>query len=644
VSTALLIGFGVLTLWVLPIGLLAAWTVDGADSDLEADDRFAVLLAVGIPVALIGTEILALIGALTAGSFLMIGLVLSIAVGAAFALSRSLRQRSRLHTTVLVLALLPLAVGAVAVLPQILNIVSYPSSFPHSTPWYYFDLAQQTVASRGFPATSIEWGVVVPFLSDYPGFTALTAAVTLATGHTDLILGAQIIRLIGAVGAGAGFFYFVRVWGGTRLASTGSVFMLLATTVYAVKTLSYRPEAFSYLLVFLTAALAKRWLDDNQPVFLVASTAAFIALSQVHGIGWVVAAITIIATVLVHVPTHRDHVKDALIAVTILAATLAITWGATSMLLQGRVTDVSKLDTAPELSADGSDPTWQFASFGQAAEGLPPPTPGDTASATLARSLIGLDWQFMAALSIGALSLVIIAGLGRGPDARKARSVLALAMLIILGAVAVAAIFILGWETYVPRRTGTGRVLQLIIFTVPLVAGVGASRVKRGAVRTATVVGWFGIGVVLLAFATPHVLLNGSRQIAQPATVQDQRRADLSGGVILSNAYTEGYLPAVFGLPGLLDGRAPYTEAGLLDRANRLRSEARSYFADPDASPFDLEGNGITYVVVTTRSWVLGTPRWFPADVNALRSRPELSLIKTGEDYFVFLVTGQSDG
>jgi hypothetical protein len=180
--------------------------------------------------------------------------------------------------------------------------------------------------------------------------------------------------------------------------------------------------------------------------------------------------------------------------------------------------------------------------------------------------------------------------------------------------------------------------LQIAVFVVPLAAAVGASLTAGVQARQSATTLWFAASAVLLSLAAPLVSDMGSTQIAAPGMVTIERSLGLNDGLILANGYTEGFLPAVFGSPGLLDGRAPYTEASLLDRANTLLARSRAFFDNPLESDLDLQGLGVAYVVVTGQSWSIGTVRWFEANTFDLDARGDLERVFIGPGLLVYRV------
>ena len=119
-------------------------------------------------------------------------------------------------------------------------------------------------------------------------------------------------------------------------------------------------------------------------------------------------------------------------------------------------------------------------------------------------------------------------------------------------------------------------------------------------------------------------------------------RLDLpSDAVVLTNAYTEGYVAEVMGATGLLEGRAPYTDAMVLNRANRLLREAKTFYRRPCHNAEFLAENDVSYVVVAKRgSFALATPNVFARNVppQRLGNCPGLTPVLTTSDLRVYKV------
>jgi hypothetical protein len=106
--------------------------------------------------------------------------------------------------------------------------------------------------------------------------------------------------------------------------------------------------------------------------------------------------------------------------------------------------------------------------------------------------------------------------------------------------------------------------------------------------------------------------------------------------VVLTNGYSEGLLAVVTGATGVLDGRAPYTDAPLLTRANTLLVQAKGVI---DGSGAYLPCTGITHVLVATDGGrTLGMPAAFATDLAALDDRADLRLAGEGPNYRLYRV------
>ena len=140
--------------------------------------------------------------------------------------------------------------------------------------------------------------------------------------------------------------------------------------------------------------------------------------------------------------------------------------------MSSHLSGASDLGGLPEIVGD-LDPTWEFAALAQGNPGSTPPAVTDLLTNSLRRGFRGLGWPWFAAVSGLALA-ILIARAVVGPESLS-RSV-ARRALVFLGvstgiALAASVFFNIGWSTYVPRRTGFARLLQVALLLVPIGAG-----------------------------------------------------------------------------------------------------------------------------------------------------------------------------
>src|SRR4029077_9724516 len=100
-----------------------------------------------------------------------------------------------------------------------------PDSVIGTTPWYYLQLARDVVAAHGVPGSSPEWATRLPFLDDYPGFTAGTAVLVSLGGAAKSLAAIQAVRIVAALLTGLAVYLFARVLGAGRSASSVAVLL-----------------------------------------------------------------------------------------------------------------------------------------------------------------------------------------------------------------------------------------------------------------------------------------------------------------------------------------------------------------------------------------------------------------------------------
>ncbi len=530
---------------------------------------------------------------------------------------------------------------ALAAGPAVALVVARRDTLLGSTPWYYWQLTRETVLARGVPHWSLEWATRLPFLDDYPGFTAGSALLAVATRHPGTLVAAQLVRVLAAVATVGAGYLLARVLGARRIASAMAAIVIASGTTFATKLASFRPESAGYALMLLIPALAVLWLRRREPVTLVVLAAASLALGETHGVDWVFTIAWVVGlAVAALVAAGRGRRRTVGWSVVGLAAALGGTWLLGNLLLGGGLSGAEKLGRLPSVGADG-DPTWAFRELtvGVTTVGSPP------SMAALARSSLrlgfaGLGWGWWA-LAAGLALAGVIALVVRGGEDRRAAVRFLISVVVALAVVLAFSWFLAAsYSTDVPRRTGFARVLPLAFVFVPIAGALAVSALGRTHRALAAVIAV----VVALGVGIPAARWTHSLDVQQPATATlgQLRNLDLpAGSLVLTNSYSEGYVPVVTGARGVVDGRAPYTERGVLERVNGVLRSSIDFFAHPappDGAAPPLPVDGITHVLVGTGPWSLGAGSQFPTDVAALTHRPDLRLIRSGDGYALYEV------
>ena len=486
-----------LVTWILLPGVATAAVVCREASPVAPVRVLTVGVASGLSVWFLGSEFLARLDLMTTtGAVVATAVVgvasLVVALGPGRPGLRTLRREPLLLELVVMLA-----ASVVVALPLLIIIAGRTDTLNGPTPWYYLDLAWAVAHVHGVPASSPEWATHLPFLDDYPAFTSGTALL-LAVGGTKSMVAAQAVRIVTLVAVGAGAYLFARAVGATRAAAAVSLIVLFASTTYVGKLVSYRPEATGYALVFIVGALAKLWLDQRRNVDLVLATVALLALSEVHGIGWLFAAL-VVGGLAVGSVLFSDERRVALRAGFLLVGVLVAGWLVGNLALGSGLSGASKLGGLPP--SDRGDPTWKFVSLvAGRLVARPAPSATDAARRGISRGLAGLGaWWYFAVVVLVVALLLFVAWRGRGAIRRAAREYSVMALLVVAGCVAVSVWFALRWSTYVPTRTGWGRIVPLTFGLLPagialVISAVRNPRWRAGAVIIVLVL---GVGVTV---------------------------------------------------------------------------------------------------------------------------------------------------
>jgi hypothetical protein len=259
------------------------------------------------------------------------------------------------------------------------------------------------------------------------------------------------------------------------------------------------------------------------------------------------------------------------------------------------------------------------------------------------------DWQLWWMVPAFVLALY---GLWRSRREAVTRQLTAFTVLALVGLLAVAAVFMLGWQGYVPRRTGASRlILEASLLGPPLIAiGLGRLAATFGLARGGRLLSppaaRLGLVLALLTVCGAVSLV----RVAHYDDGQAPSRAQLAvwrsipaepSDVILANGYTEGFIPDLTGAQGLLDGRAPYTFDAQLHRANRLLRQAQAFFARPARNWNYLARHHVSWVVVgVPGSYSLGTLNMWdvPEQLTGLERCSGLRRFAEGDGLTVFRV------
>jgi hypothetical protein len=401
-----------------------------------------------------------------------------------------------------------------------------------------------------------------------------------------------------------------------------------------LRLLGYRPEGFALGLSLLVVVLFVDWFRNRDTMSLLVACVLGAVVSQVHGIAFLTLCLLLVAATGTVLTVERSFafVRVAFVS----AGSLLGAFGALGLAM-GRFSGSGTSAGMVQATA-GGDPTWAFRKLALGRDPTPPPT----AERMLTHSLENLyedHASLVLVLVVTGAAVVLARARPRACGAQPLTFFVAAVGLVF----AAGLVFLLGWDTYVPRRTGTDRLFFEGTMLLPVflagAAGVALASVSRAAPRRALTTG-------LVALSLAVGLLNAFELRQEAVGWHPDRRdhAALAGlelpddAVVLANAYTEGYLHHVTGATVLLEGRAPYTFPDQLDRAVQLLLEGKQFYAEPRSNLGFLDRYGVTHVVVSAPdSFSVTSANLFddPLPLDDLRAMPQMREVLSSPELVV---------
>ncbi len=326
-------------------------------------------------------------------------------------------------------------------------------------------------------------------------------------------------------------------------------------------------------------------------------------------------------------------------AVITLTVVVAGAWLVGNAVLGGGLSGAGKLGGLPHV-VDGVDPTYEFRYLVNGHLDAPPkPSFFGMAMDSLRPDMLGGShgWWLLGGVTV--IAGLVYTSIQRGDRRRPAQR-----LVLVLGVTLVAVLAFSFWlairhATFVPQRTGFGRVLQLIFVMFPLGLAVVLSAI---ACRRRFVAGAVGLLVAGLAYFPAASALESQRsRTASAETLRDLRGLDLpEDALVLTNFYSEGFVPDLTGARGVIDGRAPYTEGPTLAKVNAEVRRAVEFFSSPSTAPDPpLPADGITHVLISTGTgWALGSSMRWVTNQEMLDRRSDLHLVASSPAFRLYEV------
>lgn len=628
------------SLFVAPSIAIYAYLVSRPN---RAAHREGDLLAAVVLVA--ATVVLGLLALARLGAISLVSVWLIAAgalVGSVFVLRRQAVESAPLSTISQMRTGLLFAGGVVIIAaPALWTIFGRLDSLNRISAWFYWQQIQQFISVGGFSGSSFEWGVVTAAFEHHLAFTALGAATAEASGAASSLAGAQAIRIVAGLAMPGSAYLAVRSWRGGRWAAVGAALLVAAISVTATKPIGFVPEGLGHILAMLTVGLVYPALIERSRAAQAALLVGMVATTQVHGIAATFLYLVVAAALLAFVAlpdtgrSSRVRLVFALGALSIIGALLV------GQTLGARASDAAILSDAAELDADGSDPTWEFVLWAntrgrlsEAELATTPPDNGELLRNSFTRVFIRADGWWIEAGFFLALAAAGVYGAAR--HGNRSLFPLLTALLAVLFVVIAGAALSLPYDTYVPRRTGLQRLVQLWPISAAVLGPLLVDRLRKKepltALLTAAVLLWLVAAGGVTSLNRNHATREQVRELAA-LPVPD-------GALILTNGWTQGAIAGMTsGGIGLLDGQAPYLNPELLPLSLEMLADIREFFIRPRGNS-DIPGKyGADFVLVAQRSNAFGGARVYSASDDRLDLTRTLQALYRSDNYTLYSVT-----
>lgn len=510
------------------------------------------------------------------------------------------------------------------------------------TPWYYW-LISQTLARTGHvPRTMIEWGQPVTTFTFHFGFSSSSSFLAVALGDPRSLAPTVGIRVLSLFLFAYGVWVIARALGASTWGAAAAAVVAQYIDIYATKLSGYRPESAAYGLAFIGVALLIWAIKARSRILIAAGVAGVIAAGQIHEISALLALSLMVGVALIVILSAvltRGRRVSLLAPMLSFAASAFVLTIALNYIMIGRWSEGDAVAGLPDVT-DGYDPTWAFNRLVSPHDlnlqdvGRDAPTTSTLVADSLRAEILGLPSWALIALSI-ALGAGLILAIPWSTRARR----LGILLVAAFGTMLLLSFFISGaGTTYVPRRTGYQRLLQLwpvlpLIATPAAVAGLRWKLVRR--LATALLVA----ASVVVAWEAPGSQLFSALDAEQPSSAQLaalQAAPIPPRAIILTNGYTQGFITLQTKGYGLLDGHAPYLERDLLRNVNTILKLTRQYFTEPRKHPFPFCRYHVSYVMTSKMPYALGTQAiWLGGPVD---SDPRLARVQQNVYYALYRV------
>ena len=582
-----------------------------------------VALVVGLGYALVaGTAMaLALAHVLSRVSF-VVGVIVIALTAWALALRRAApRAHAAAFSAQAREAPFALATGLAVISAVALTWPLYPAAnnFDKHAPWRYWADGLEIAAAGHVPATTDQWGAVLPTAVDKVVLDAFEAGMSFLIGPAPL-MGMRAVLTLAAIGLAAALLGLGRELGLRAFASLVPALVLLfaghvpISSEIADDLTTYKAEDVGRV-VALTALLVGMYAlaKARSRLLGVAAGAMFALAALTHGISAVVAIAMLVFFGLATLVSDRPHRRSAAVIGTLILAVSVVGY-AGMIRLSGGDLGFQRVTSGPTVAGfpRDIDPAVSF-DHGEVVRISPHEghfliPPGDIAT-TYAEATVVSDSPAFGAVILGLLALATVIVV----LVAKRLFVLAVVSWGLVATMIVGALFFsFRYDTKIPGDFGVRRLFDYAALPTALlvaaVLDVCASRFPRRTVLVPAAVSLLAIGLVVAA-AVDRIPERdqGPHPTSSVAAFNQVAGVVPCGARMLPNARSAGAWEAMTGRRSILEGLAPYLRPEVTNRVLPTVIEARKFFRDPDAHRAFLARERVDYIVLVRPNAQMGS-------------------------------------
>lgn len=542
----------------------------------------------------------------------------------------------------------------------VLSTYSPVVNFGTSNPFRYWADGLEIASGGQVPEGSLQWGTEYPPTVSKLVFNAFNAGVSYAvTEPLGAMGGLTVLCLIAfpvsgwAVGSELGFRY-----------SAPLLAVLFGARVFlghlmAFSALLFVGESFGLMVATCGLALGLRALRyPGQWRAAILAGVVFAAAAGTHLVPALIMLTLLGWYAIARLLIERDLRRVAGAAAVILGLTGAIAGG--NLLLSGGDIGFGGAEGSDRYDTSGGrfDPTVFFVNGDTHQDpGAQPATriennggwydrPQTVVADYVGKSTRLPSTRLLLYLVPAVIALAGIAAVLWFPKDLKPVGIIAIGFWVMI--LAVGLLFSLGYDTYIPARFPNRRLfaygsLSFVLLGTSILEVVLLTlrRVRPWApVVAATVLIGMAAAVVL---PTARVSADQVAEGRQSVSVMNSIRADVPCDArILASQRTAGIFQAITGRAAVTEGMAPFVRPDILTTVIERLLEARRFFRYPKRNKDFLVNEGVDYVVVVKKKYLLDTyPQLLGrADRRALSDSPFLELVERNSLVDLYMVTG----